>query len=73
MKVPFPVRAVPFLTFRAWLTPPPVGAKTTARDRVVFGGLAVFAAGGFGSPEGAHVAAGQGRFALGLHRGRHQV
>lgn len=33
MKIPFPVRAVPFLTFRAWLTPPPVGSKTMARDR----------------------------------------
>lgn len=33
MKIPFPVRAIPFLTFRAWLTPPPVGSKTMARDR----------------------------------------
>lgn len=33
MKIPFPVRVIPLLTFRAWLTPPPVGAKTLARDR----------------------------------------
>ncbi len=41
MRVPFPVRAVPFLTFRAWLTPPPVGAKTSARDREVLDSIDV--------------------------------
>jgi pimeloyl-ACP methyl ester carboxylesterase len=33
MKVPLSVRVVPSLTFRAWLTPPPLGASTAARDR----------------------------------------
>lgn len=32
MKIPFPVRAVPSLTFRAWLTPPPLPSSTARRD-----------------------------------------
>lgn len=32
MRVPFPLRAVPALTFRAWLTPPPLGSSTARRD-----------------------------------------
>ena len=33
MKVPLSVRVVSSLSFRAWLTPPPLGASTAARDR----------------------------------------
>lgn len=32
MRVPLPVRAIPSLTFRAWLTPPPLAASTSSRD-----------------------------------------
>lgn len=32
MNAPLPVRAVPSLTFRAWLTPPPLGSRALARD-----------------------------------------
>jgi pimeloyl-ACP methyl ester carboxylesterase len=32
MRVPFPVRVVPSLTFRAWLTPPPLSSSTAAHD-----------------------------------------
>lgn len=50
MKVPLPVRAIPSLTFRAWLTPPPLGVSTAAADRrevadlepVHFGGIPGF-------------------------------
>lgn len=34
MKVPFPVRSVPALTFRAWLTPPPLPTEVAARDQI---------------------------------------
>lgn len=33
MRVPLPIRAVPSLTFRAWLTPPPIGSRAGQRDR----------------------------------------
>jgi len=33
MKIPLTVRMVPSITFRAWLTPPPLGVSTAARDR----------------------------------------
>lgn len=47
MKIPLPIRTVPSLTFRAWLTPPPLGHQTVERDRgstadltpVYFGGV----------------------------------
>lgn len=50
MKVPLPVRAIPSLTFKAWLTPPPSGVSTAAADRravadlepVHFGGIPGF-------------------------------
>lgn len=53
MKVPLLVRVVSGLTFRAWLTPPPLGASTAARDReavrvltpVHFGGVPGFETG----------------------------
>lgn len=32
MKVPFPVRAIPSLTFRAWLTPPPLAPGAARHD-----------------------------------------
>lgn len=48
MRVPLPVRVIPSVTFKAWLTPPPIGRSTAARDRqdvsdlapVFFGGVA---------------------------------
>ena len=42
MKVAFPVRAIPALTWRAWLTPPPIGAKTLLRDRETVADLESF-------------------------------
>lgn len=47
MKVPFPVRVFPSLTFQAWLTPPPLAPATARRDleslqdldRCFFGGV----------------------------------
>lgn len=39
MKIPFPVRAVPPITFRAWLTPPPIAARIRARDEAKIAGL----------------------------------
>ena len=32
-KIPFPVRVYPGLTWRAWLTPPPIGSRTLEKDR----------------------------------------
>lgn len=32
MNVPLPVRMLPHLTFRAWLTPPPIGSRTRSHD-----------------------------------------
>lgn len=48
MRVPLPVRVMSSLTLEAWLTPPPIGRSTAARDReevidlapVYFGGVA---------------------------------
>jgi pimeloyl-ACP methyl ester carboxylesterase len=48
MRVPLPVRALPALTFQAWLTPPPLPRSTAASDAaaladlspVYFGGVA---------------------------------
>lgn len=47
MRVPFPVRVASSLTFKAWLTPPPLGPSAASRDResttdldrVHFGGI----------------------------------
>lgn len=33
VKIPFPIRSIPSLTFQAWLTPPPLGTETADRDR----------------------------------------
>lgn len=62
MKVPLPVRAVPSLTFQAWLTPPPIGSRTLARDREAIVDLMSFQVG--------HVAGfelGSGPLVLALH------
>jgi pimeloyl-ACP methyl ester carboxylesterase len=53
MKIPLPVRAIPRLTFEAWLTPPPLGRGIESRDRestadltrVHFGGIAGYETG----------------------------
>lgn len=47
MKIPFPVRVIPALTFEAWLTPPPIRPATVRSDleslntlqRCYFGGV----------------------------------
>jgi pimeloyl-ACP methyl ester carboxylesterase len=39
MRVSLPVRVVPSLAFRAWLTPPPLAVSTAARDREAARGL----------------------------------
>lgn len=39
MKVPLPVRAIPSITFQAWLTPPPLGSGTARRDMEATGDL----------------------------------
>ncbi|HEX6299324.1 MAG TPA: alpha/beta hydrolase family protein [Acidimicrobiia bacterium] len=33
MRVPLPLRAMSALTFKVWLTPPPIASSTAARDR----------------------------------------
>lgn len=33
MRVPFPIRSIPSLAFRAWLTPPPLGSAAAQLDR----------------------------------------
>jgi len=62
VKVPFPVRVLPSLTFRAWLTPPPLGSGTASRDRASVADLApVF----FGGVSGYEI--GSGPVALAVH------
>lgn len=46
MKIPLPVRAIPSITFRAWLTPPPIGARTRAQDEEKTFGLSSGLVGG---------------------------
>jgi pimeloyl-ACP methyl ester carboxylesterase len=62
MKVPISVRALPPLTFRAWLTPPPIGAKTLLRDREATADLTTFRAGDVTGFE-----VGSGPLVLALH------
>lgn len=62
MKIPFPVRAIPTLTFRAWLTPPPLGASTQARDRAEVADLSPCYFGGVPGYE-----TGAGAVALAVH------
>lgn len=62
MRVPFPVRALPSLTFRAWLTPPPLAESTSVRDRETLAGLSPVYFGGLAGHE-----IGRGPLALALH------
>lgn len=62
MRVPFPVRAVPALTWRAWLTPPPLGSKAKVRDREALADLESFRVG-----EIACFEVGTGPLVLALH------
>ncbi|HEX6220379.1 MAG TPA: alpha/beta fold hydrolase [Acidimicrobiia bacterium] len=62
MKVPLPVRTVPALTFRAWLTPPPIGSRTLARDEAATARLEPFRVGDIAGFE-----LGSGPLVLALH------
>lgn len=62
MRIPFPVRAVPTITFRAWLTPPPISKRALERDRAATAGLTPFLT---GDTTGFEV--GSGPLALALH------
>lgn len=62
MKVPLPVRAIPALSFRAWLTPPPIGSRTLAHDNETLSGLQPFRVG-----EVAGFELGSGPLILALH------
>lgn len=62
MKVPLPIRAVPKLTFEAWLTPPPLGRSRRAADLQVEAGLTRTY---FGGVPGFEV--GSGPVALAIH------
>jgi pimeloyl-ACP methyl ester carboxylesterase len=57
-----PVRVVPALTFEAWLTPPPLGTSTAARDRET---LSAMSHCHFGGVPGFEV--GAGPLALAIH------
>lgn len=39
MRIPFPIRSLPSLAFRAWLTPPPLGSTAAQLDRESLSGL----------------------------------
>lgn len=62
VKVPLAVRVVPSLTWRAWLTPPPLGRRTAALDRDATSDLAPVTVGGLSG-----LAIGSGPLALALH------
>lgn len=62
MKIPVSVRAIPALTFRAWLTPPPLGAKTGLRDQAATADLPSFLSGDVTGFE-----VGSGPLVLALH------
>lgn len=62
MKVPFPVRALPSLAFRAWLTPPPIAESTVQRDLETLAGLEPVFFGGVPGYE-----AGSGPLVLAIH------
>lgn len=62
MKVPLPVRAVPAFSFRAWLTPPPIGPRTVEHDSEALAGLQSFRVG-----EVAGFELGSGPLILALH------
>lgn len=46
MKVPFPLRVVPALAWKAWFTPPPLGPKTRASDESIADDLKLIEIGG---------------------------
>jgi len=62
VRVPLPVRVLPALTFEAWLTPPPLGRTTAARDRVT---LSTMSRCHFGGIPGFEI--GTGPLALAIH------
>lgn len=62
MSIPFPVRAIPAVTFRAWLTPPPIGERALERDRAAMAGLTPFL-----TAEGSGFEVGSGPLALAVH------
>lgn len=62
MKVPFAIRAIPSLTYRAWFTPPPVDPTVVDRDRETTSGLGTF---GVGDVTGFET--GSGPVVLALH------
>lgn len=62
MNVPFPVRAIPSLTFRAWLTPPPIGSRALARDAEAVADLQSFRVGDIAAFE-----LGSGPLVLAVH------
>lgn len=62
MRIPFPVRVIPSLTFRAWLTPPPLGRSISARDREEVADLSRCHFGGVPGFE-----AGEGDLVLAIH------
>lgn len=39
MRIPFPIRSIPSLAFRAWLTPPPLDSTAAQLDRESLNGL----------------------------------
>ncbi len=62
MKVPLAVRALPALTWRAWLTPPPLGRRTAAQDREATAGTTPVTVAGLSG-----FTVGSGPLALALH------
>lgn len=62
MKVPIAVRTLPSLTFRAWLTPPPIGSRALERDAEAVAHLQSFRAGDITGFE-----EGDGPLVLALH------
>ncbi len=61
MKIPLPVRVMPALAFRAWLTPPPLGSVTARTDREALGSLSRCY---FGGIPGHEIGSGPVAFAL---------
>jgi pimeloyl-ACP methyl ester carboxylesterase len=62
LRVPLSVRSVPAVAFRAWLTPPPIGERTVARDRKLTADLDSFRVGDVAGFE-----TGSGPLVLALH------
>lgn len=62
MKVPLPIRVIPAMAWRAWVTPPPIGSKTLLRDQEATADLTSFLAGDITGFE-----VGSGPLVLALH------